>query len=163
MIWSRVSTSGGFAWIVPRRALGSPFACCSKSYDPRCEPRPRPRYLPRGGSELGSRSASGFETRANNLPVFELWGDARAVVRAERQCVFEDTGGVSHSSILHHDVSSGQGASCPSPAQTRPNSTRPTSTHAHQRRERSESFRAKFMGAGVQGRVPLEVIANAAR
>src|SRR6478752_3539661 len=121
MIWSRVSTSGGFAWIVPRRALGSPFACCSKSYDPRCEPRPRPRYLPRGGSELGSRSASGFETRANNLPVFELWGDARAVVRAERQCVFEDTGGVSHSSILHHDVSSGQGATlpihCPNPAQ----------------------------------------------
>jgi len=48
-------------------------------------------------------------------------GDARAVVRGERQSVFEDTGGVSNSSILHHDVSSGQGATlpahCPNPAQ----------------------------------------------
>jgi hypothetical protein len=29
--------------------------------------------------------------------VEQLMGDARAVVRGERQCVFEDTGGVSHS------------------------------------------------------------------
>ena len=52
---------------------------------------------------------------------------------------------------------------CPSTAQTLPNSTRLTSTHGDQRRERSESFRAKFMGVGVQGRVPPKVIPNAAR
>jgi hypothetical protein len=45
--------------------------------------------------------------------VDQLICDARAVIRGERQCVLEDTGGVSHSSILHYDVSSGQGAAHP--------------------------------------------------
>src|SRR5664280_2800577 len=52
---------------------------------------------------------------------------------------------------------------CPSTAQSLPDSTRLTSTNGHQRRERSESFRAKFTGVGVQSRVPLEDLSNATR
>ena len=86
-------------------------------------------------------------------------GDARAVVRGARQSVFEDTGGVTHSSMLHHDVSSGQGATlpihCPNPAQL-------DSTHVDSR-ARAEPFRAKFQRVGVQGRGPPKVVANAVR
>ena len=57
----------------------------------------------------------------------------------------------------------GERCHCPTAAQTRPNCTRLTSTHEHQRRERSERFRANFPSVGVQGRVPLRVVANAAR
>jgi hypothetical protein len=76
------------------------------------------------------------------------------------------SGNVTHP--IYHSSSSIRGCSlkgvrCPPAAQTSPNSTRATSTHGHQRRGRSESFRANFPSIGVQGRVLLKVIANAAR
>ena len=52
---------------------------------------------------------------------------------------------------------------CPPIAQALPNSSRLTSTHGHQRRERSEPFVVLFQRVGSQGRVPIEGFANAAR
>lgn len=48
-----------------------------------------------------------------------------------------------------------------SSARQLPKSTRFTSTHVDQRRERSEAVRFSFHGVGSQGRVPLQVIADA--